>query len=84
MKVNGYEVGNEPTSEEFGIYFDVRDHYERHWIAEWLEYEEPLSQGEFDRLVWAFQDADFSAEETDFLRYEYERILSERSRGCAR
>ena len=90
MKVNGYEVGQEPTDEEFRTYMRVKGHYERLEIAQWLGgYEareireqfnehEPLNDGEFDRLFHRFSKLDFSAEEWNALAYEYEEILAER------
>jgi len=76
--VNGYMVGNEPTSEDFIVYWRVQDFLRREWIAGELG-EGELTADEFDTLVGRYAKLDFSAEESDALDYEVERIIEERS-----
>ena len=78
MKVNGYEIGDEPTREEFRIYWRVKRFIQEEYVAGWLEGEERLEPDEFVNLCSDFDDGDFSAEESDFLRYLYEQIIEER------
>jgi len=84
MKVNGYEIGQEPTSEEMQVYMRVKHFLNMEWIAQWLgspeDYDEGelLTQDEFERLVWRFEDADFGAEETEYLHFEQRQIVEER------
>jgi len=79
MEINGYEVWDEPTDEEFATYRRVKRFLQQEWIAGWLEGKERLEQGEFIALCEDFEDLDFSAEETDALYFEYDRIIEERS-----
>lgn len=82
MKVNGYEVMDEPTREEFATYFKVESYFEQEMVAQWLgEFTvgESLTQDEFERLCGRFHKLDFSAEELDALDYELKLIIEERS-----
>ena len=79
MKVNGYEIGKEPTNEEMAVYMGVKRFLMREWIAGWLEGQEPLSQDGFETLVHRYMKLDFSAEELQALEYEYELLTEERS-----
>lgn len=83
MKVNGYEIMDEPTDEEFRTYFKVEQFFEQEWIAQWLgepdDFDERLTQDEFERLCWRFHDGDFSAEESEYLHYLRREIIGERS-----
>lgn len=79
MLVNGYEVGQEPTREEFRIYWRVKRFIQEEYIANWLEGEERLEPGEFVDMCSDFDDADFSAEESSLLSYLYEQIIDGRS-----
>ena len=85
MNVNGYEIVDEPTQEEFAVYFRVQQFFEQEWIAQWLGapeddyFEERLTQDEFERLCWRFHDGDFSAEESEYLYFLQEQIIKERS-----
>ena len=78
-----YEVGTEPTSEEFAIYAKVQHFLRKEWIAGWLEVreelygEEPLSQEDFELLVARFERLDFSRDEDDALCVEYHELLDE-------
>lgn len=81
MLVNGYEVGQEPTREEFATYFKVEQFFERETVAQWLEGfegEGRLTDSEFDELCHRWHKADFSAENSDFIGFEYDEIISER------
>ena len=82
MKINGYEIMDEPTDEEFRIFFMVERYFEQEMIAQWLgEFTvgEGLTQDEFERLCDRFHKLDFSAEHWDSLHYELELIKEERS-----
>lgn len=77
--VNGYAILNEPTREEFDIYWNVKRFLMEEWIAEWLEGEERLTDGEFIALCEDFEDADFGEEESETLRYLFELIIKRRN-----
>jgi len=79
MKVNGYEIGADPTREEMAVWCKVDWHFKAMYVAEWLEGREKLTQDEFDELVSRFDEADFGFEESEYLSYEHERIVEERS-----
>ena len=75
---NGYEIGNEPTNEEFHAYFKVKRHFERLAIAQWLA-EGDCSQDEFDLMCHRFHKLDFSAEERESMAELFREIVKERS-----
>lgn len=82
MKVNGYEIGEEPTREEFATYFRVEAFFERESVAGWLEGFEGdgrLTEHEFDELCYRYHKADFSDVNSDYIGFEYDEIISERS-----
>ena len=84
MKVNGYEIPDEPTAAEFSTYFKVERYFEQEGIAEWLgdeddDDERRLTQDEFEKLCWRFHDGDFSPEQADYLHYLKGEIINERS-----
>ena len=80
MKVNGYEIGEEPTREEFRIYWRVKRFIQEEFIAYWLGDAARLEPWEFVNICSDFDDADFSAEEGALLEYLYEQIMEERSK----
>lgn len=88
MLVNGYEIGNEPTDEEFAAYRKVRAYNDRLDVAAVLEYiectcENPedgrLTQEEFELLCHRFRKLDFSDSVWDAVRYEHDEIIEGRS-----
>ena len=74
-----YPIMDEPTRDEFIAYFKVERYFEETYIADWLDGLEPLTDDEFYELARRFHKADFSQEEDDYVTYEYERIIRERS-----
>ena len=78
MQVNGYEIGQEPTPEEFATFFKVEQYFEMEWIAEWLGDDERLTQDEFERVCWRFHDIDYGDVESESLHYLREKIIGER------
>jgi len=82
MQVNGYEVGQEPTNDEMRVYRRVREFILRETAAQWMggrEHGGSLTDYEFDKLCNRFIKADFSAEEWEFLKREYDEIIEERN-----
>lgn len=88
MLVNGYEIGQEPTDEEFAIYRKVRAFNDRLDVATVLKdiecgYENPedgrLTQDEFDRMCYRFAKLDFSDSLWSAVEWEYDEIIGERS-----
>ncbi len=81
MLVNGYEIGEEPTREEFATYRKVQAFFQRETAAQYLEGKRPLCQQEFEMFVEEFADleADQGEEERDnldtALEYVTERIV---------
>ena len=83
MLVNGYEIMDEPATEEFHIFFRVEQFFEQEAVALWLgspeDDEERLTQDEFEHLCHWFHKADFGAEESEYVRYLRDEIIRERS-----
>ena len=82
MLVNGYEIGEEPTREEFATYFMVEAFIEREAVANWLEGlegDERLTQDEFEQLRHRWHKADYGEENSSFLEYVYGEIIDERA-----
>ena len=79
MKVNGYEIGEEPTREEFEVYRRVKAYNDRLDVVGLVDTRNPLTQEEFELLVYRFGKLDFGAEVWDAIMFEYERIIDERS-----
>ena len=77
MKVNGYEVGQYPTDEEFATYRKVERFLSLEWLACMVD-EGVLTQDEFELLEHRYSKLDFSIEECDAVEYELEQIISER------
>ena len=77
MLVNGYEVGREPSDEEFATYIRVKNFLRREFVAQWAP-EGQLTPEEFDTLEYRLGTADFSAEEWEFLEFEYDELKGER------
>lgn len=75
--INGYEVGQEPTREELETYWKVQEFLRREWVAGVLG-EGELTGDEFELVVDRFEKLDFSAEESDALDFEVQRVLDER------
>lgn len=77
MLVNGYEVGQYPTDEEFATYRKVERFLSLEWLACMVD-EGVLTQDEFELLEHRYSKLDFSIEECDAVEYELEQIISER------
>ena len=73
-----YPIMDEPTRDEFIAFYKVQRYFEQTYVAEWLDGMEPLTDDEFSLLAHWFHKADFSQEESDYLYYEYHRIINER------
>lgn len=78
MLVNGYEIGEEPTREEFMAFFRVQAFFEREAVAQFLDAGD-LTQDEFGRMAHWYHKGDFSAEEHDYMDYLRDVIIDERS-----
>ena len=81
MKRNGYEVGEEPTREEFAAYFKVQGYFERETAASWLDRGE-LTQEEFELLCHRFHKADFMDGEWDTVMYLKDKLVDARKEAA--
>ena len=82
MKVNGYEIWDEPTREEFETYRRVRRFVQQERIAGWLDGMERLEQGEFWALCEDFEDLSFRSEEYEAVSYLHDLIIKAREHRC--
>lgn len=82
MKVNGYEVGQEPTDEEFAAYKKVKEHYTRIDVASFIDGQrERLTDEEFDLLCHRIGKLDCGEQMWEALWWEHEEIINGRSRA---
>ena len=74
MKVNGYEIGNEPTREEWRIYEKVKAFGQRETAAQYLggcgRLARPVSQRAFEEFVATFAELEMEMGEEEGINLE--------------
>lgn len=74
MKVNGYEIGEEPTRDEWRIYEKVKAFGQRETAAQYLgdcgRLYRPVSQEAFEEFVATFADLEMDMGEEEGINLE--------------
>ena len=77
MLVNGYEIGEKPTHDEFVTYYKVKRYFENEFVAEWLEGKPHLTKIEFYDLCAARNRTMESSDEEGWaLFHAYEELMA--------
>ena len=79
-----YDIGREPTTEEWNTYERVRDFLQREAVADWLDYREPDATTEqFERMCLAYGKAVQNDDEHDWelLWWACEESRREKNNG---